>query len=849
MSFFHNLNKKLDSIAARPESAQLNERDMGKHNNATTGFKAVAGAQFQKMKKAGQLEEEGMSRAAKGWKKYGDGMTELSRLGREGASEKKMDAARKKYDKYDNTEVDEGLGDMARAAGGAIVDRLTGKPTKAQYAARAARQADNVHGAEGKARRTDYLDQMDSRDKALGYDESVGEAKASKYGIEMHDLIKNASTQELQKMASDIAGGPSGGYGRYKGEYQDLVQAQRELLGPEGVANQRMQGVNSRLDQKLASIGAKNKQQASTDATTSQTMSRAKQGLSGMYEEGAAPMTPKQRSFAKLAPPDNKITFADKIAGAKKEVDEMLGDVAAEAMRSALGGGRKVMADEGNDFTKTRLDAIRAGKPTFKVGGKTYRVSGDTSDERAMDEASQDNAFTAHKRPRIEQPAKGSVEHGHKHDIKHDTTDPKYSGRIVTRRVDPAGISVGADDGQSSSDEPRGRGRPKGPAKAPERVTGGATRHKGGRKMTKEGVAKQSFVILDTSLMDQISMMDGTEVEPDNGVVFSNNPNVTAKLTAFAKANPQRLKISSYMTGDNTSARPSNDQWSMDPTELKEVDIADQGEYDQEGDMAKDSIKTVVRHAQALEKILGDNDNLPEWVQSKLAKIESMMTAVDDYMQNQETDQDDEKMQEASFPVPPGYPAFKKKKPAPSVPPTKDNKDDKHDEKKDKVKEDEPKKSKSKFKFGGSVYENLDAQLETLINESMNISVNMATSDDGQGDHTITVTASGEDAMTLAQLLKSAGLSQSSHAGCSTCGQSSCGCEQVDENAPDYPTSTEYTSTKQNMDPVSNDLNSDKSTGQTTIPVLASQLRRQVSMEESVKIERNLFDLYKNFAK
>jgi len=38
MSFFHNLNKTLDGIAARPEAAQLNERDMGKHNNATTGF-------------------------------------------------------------------------------------------------------------------------------------------------------------------------------------------------------------------------------------------------------------------------------------------------------------------------------------------------------------------------------------------------------------------------------------------------------------------------------------------------------------------------------------------------------------------------------------------------------------------------------------------------------------------------------------------------------------------------------------------------------------------------------------------------------------------------------------------
>ena len=52
----------------------LSEKDMGTHNNATTGFKAlakkagggekgakIAGAQFQKMKKAGQLEEQGVA--------------------------------------------------------------------------------------------------------------------------------------------------------------------------------------------------------------------------------------------------------------------------------------------------------------------------------------------------------------------------------------------------------------------------------------------------------------------------------------------------------------------------------------------------------------------------------------------------------------------------------------------------------------------------------------------------------------------------------------------------------------------------------------------------------------------
>ena len=41
---------------------------------------------------------------------------------------------------------------------------------------------------------------------------------------------------------------------------------------------------------------------------------------------------------------------------------------------------------------------------------------------------------------------------------------------------------------------------------------------------------------------------------------------------------------------------------------------------------------------------------------------------------------DNKKMQEASFPVPPGYPAFKKKKPAPSVPPVKSEEVEKLDE-------------------------------------------------------------------------------------------------------------------------------------------------------------------------
>jgi ribosomal protein S20 len=49
-------------------------------------------------------EEKTMSRAAKGYEKYGkEGMTKLSQEAQKGASEKKMDAIRDKYNKYDES--------------------------------------------------------------------------------------------------------------------------------------------------------------------------------------------------------------------------------------------------------------------------------------------------------------------------------------------------------------------------------------------------------------------------------------------------------------------------------------------------------------------------------------------------------------------------------------------------------------------------------------------------------------------------------------------------------------------------------------------------------------------------
>ena len=445
----------------------------------------------------------------------------------------------------------------------------------------------------------------------------------------------------------------------------------------------------------------------------------------GKMEKVLEKLSPaKQKSFAALAPPRDKITFADKIAGAKQEVEEMLGDVAAEAMRAALGKNKKVVADE--------------GFPT--VAGARAELN-----KRKV----------------------GDVTHGAKHD-----TEETPTGRRVTRRTDAQGYSVGSetdDEGNVKSTEKRKAGRPKGADKGPERVTGKAYKHKGGRK-TNEG----------------------------------------------------------------------------------DLDITDRGEYDQEGDMAKDSIKTVVRHAQALEKILSDNDNLPEWVQSKLAKIESMMTAVDDYMQNQEDDQGDD--------MPMGEESTVKRDNRAERAGKKVTKDIEYDEKKKekKVAEtttsgsvatggDAPKASKGGMQVGKGIYDSLNREVEGMIAESMSINVSMSTDDNGSHKN-ITVTAADEDAEMLAQLLRSAGLGggmQHDHGHeepCPDCGSTDCGCDQgmaeaygdtdASQNEPNWPTDTEYSDDAMQY---SGGLNGPKSTGQTTIPVIAHQGERTGVDDEELR--------------
>lgn len=557
MTFFYNLNQKLDEIRATPEV------------------------------KSGQLNERDMSRAAKGYEKYGkEGMEALAKAGREGKS---LDPVRNKYNKYDDKkDVEEGLGDMARKVGSAV-KKVAGK--------------------------------------AL-------------------DTLGHGSDEDMIRDLQRKSGVPQTG------------------MKPGGEPNPKV------------------------------------------VKEKMSPS--KAKSFAALAEPKDKITFADKIAGAKKEVDEMLGDVAAEAMKKALGGGR----------------------------GRNAEME---------EEASQGNAFTAHKRPRVEKPAVGTVTHGRKHDV-----EEIPGGRRVTRRVDPSGISVGADDEAAQSGEKRGRGRPKkagGPAQ--ERVTAKSRK-------------------ADRTTFQSKKTNEGEDESPD----------LKAAMAMLKKAGYEVTKGGEEELEEKAVSKKQQKFMGM-------VHAAQKGEKPASKEVAKVA-KEMPKKA-AKDFAATKHKGLPEKAKS------------DDAPKKKK-----EKTEEAGG----------------SGTPT----------------------ASSGFSYGKGIYDSLNRELESMIAESMqdlreSMSVNMSMNNDdmhGGPTKSLTVTATDEDAVTLGQLLKSAGLGGGESEGGCGCGSSPCSCgsnaEVVDENQPDWPTDTEQA---QDNFGYSGGLNKPKSTGQTTVPVIASQDERQESYAEA----------------
>jgi hypothetical protein len=388
--------------------------------------------------------------------------------------------------------------------------------------------------------------------------------------------------------------------------------------------------------------------------------------------EAAAPMSSKQKSFAALAEPKDKITFADKIAGAKKEVDEMLGDVAAEAMKSAVGATRK-------------------------IAGKRYGGSLQKDDE----------------------PAKPAVSRGR------------------GRPKKPTDTEQGADLKPDWS--AFGVGKVKLPAHK-----GAVTRHK---------------------LSDK---------EPGEKTNEADDSQINAAIKMLKKAG---YKVEKHEEDLEEKAVSKKQQKFMGM-----VHAAQKGEKPASKEVAKTAKDMGKKDAKDFAST--KHKGLPEKIKNK-------------------------KKEEVEETTTSGSVATSTAEPKSG--------------------------GKSGMTFGKGIYDSMNYELEQMISESMNVSMNMSNDPHGGPSKSITVTASDEDAEYLGKLLKMAGLGgdQGTSSGCG-CGSTPCSCgsnaEMVDENQPDWPTNTE---TSNDALQYSGGLNKPKSTGQTTVPVIASQEERQESYAET----------------
>ena len=115
-------------------------------------------------------------------------------------------------------------------------------------------------------------------------------------------------------------------------------------------------------------------------------------------------------------------------------------------------------------------------------------------------------------------------------------------------------------------------------------------------------------------------------------VLLEKNVPTNPKLWAQAKAQAKKkfsVYPSAYANGWAAKKYKEMGGTWRTANESKEYD---EGEYDQEGDMAKTQLRSIIHDAKELHDMLEDNENLPEWVQSKITLAQDYISTVHDYM-------------------------------------------------------------------------------------------------------------------------------------------------------------------------------------------------------------------------
>ena len=173
-------------------------------------------------------------------------------------------------------------------------------------------------------------------------------------------------------------------------------------------------------------------------------------------------------------------------------------------------------------------------------------------------------------------------------------------------------------------------------------------------KMDKPVVAKGQLNEFDPDGYEQYTLYTGDHHKQYqvNDEKFKSIEDAIEEAKFLMDADP-KSKMSLWTVQD----MDNNIVWSHDPAEIydrmrsaskvqflkpgkKDIDEAsfDSAEYDDESGMAHNQLKTIARSVKGLMDTIDDGDNLPEWVQKKLALAEDHLVTIWDYLQSEKSD-------------------------------------------------------------------------------------------------------------------------------------------------------------------------------------------------------------------
>lgn len=107
--------------------------------------------------------------------------------------------------------------------------------------------------------------------------------------------------------------------------------------------------------------------------------------------------------------------------------------------------------------------------------------------------------------------------------------------------------------------------------------------------------------------------------------------NFVAKNAKMGGAGQHKDKKKAEKQGNTKHKKPfMESEANVSDRELDTIDPQDQGE--EEGSFVKNQIHTMLRVLTHLEHAIGDDEDLPEWVEMKLSQAQEMVVGVMDYM-------------------------------------------------------------------------------------------------------------------------------------------------------------------------------------------------------------------------